>query len=179
MPPSIPIRPWIPSSRGASAPLIAATFLNCCEPEAKGVIVLQGACTTATYVQCFFRILGASRTFNSWSSAPGIFLQPRILCRFFLCCWGRRVWVQISQRGKFWLQRRRARSASSFRSNHHCPDVNTLSQIANSIFLTAQTPRPRPSSPPSLGLTGGFGRGARGTKHKRVDSDDTTASQEP
>ena len=50
-PASIPICPWIPSSRGASAPLIAATIAfawdDSCSPEATGVIVLQGACTTA------------------------------------------------------------------------------------------------------------------------------------
>ena len=30
----------------------------------------------------------ASSTLNSWSSSPGIFLQPRIMCRFFLCSVG-------------------------------------------------------------------------------------------
>ena len=50
-PASIPICPWIPSSRGARAQLIAATVAFASDERRKGgatgVIVLQGACTTA------------------------------------------------------------------------------------------------------------------------------------
>ena len=120
-PANIPICSWIPSSRDARAPLIAATIAFASDESCRGgttsVIVFPGACITAraedvadpsacsrrSSVQCFFRIRRASCTLNSWSSAPGIFNLSRVLCRFFSCPRGRRVWVQVSQGRQFWL----------------------------------------------------------------------------
>ena len=100
----------------------------------------------------FFRIRRASSTLNSWSTAPGIFLQPRILCRLFLCNWGRRVWVQIAKASILappaWEST--IHSASPFRANHHSPDVSTLSPIASPLFLTRQTSPPSPLNHPCL-----------------------------
>ena len=130
-----------PPSRGVIAPLIAATIAfasnDTCKTRATSVIVLQGPCTTArvedvadlsacsrgSSAQCFFffRIRRASNTHNSWSSAPGIFLHPRILL----------------------LQRKRARHTSLRRSASitTVPTLilNTQPPTANSLFHTRQT----------------------------------------
>ena len=175
--PPAPICPWIPSSRVASAPLIAATIAfasdDSCKPGATGVIVLQGACTTAR-VEDVADLSACSR----WSSAqcfstPSIFQNSQLLVFcfrdllattylvqiFFLCSWSRRVWVQISQRSKLWLlQRRRARYTLPRRS----APVTTVStailchRSQSHFFSLGKLPRPRPSPPLSLGLTGWF-----------------------
>ena len=97
-----PICSRIPSSRDASAPLIAATVAfasdESCRGAATGVIEEPGACTTAmadvagpvgllTQILCtvFLRIHPTSSTLNTRSPAPGILNLPRVLCRFFPC----------------------------------------------------------------------------------------------
>ena len=117
---------------------IAFASNDTCKTRATSVIVLQGPCTTArvedvadlsacsrgSSAQCFFffRIRRAfPNTHNSWSSAPGIFLHPRILL----------------------LQRKRARHTSLRRSASitTVPTLilNTQPPTANSLFHTRQT----------------------------------------
>ena len=114
-----PICPWIQSSGGASAPLIAAQsrspqmtvaaqelqVSSCCQEPAPRPVSMLLICLLAHVnpLHNVFRFRRGSRALSSWSSAPRIFLQPRILRRFFVCCWGRRVWVQIPQEGQLWL----------------------------------------------------------------------------
>ena len=117
----------------------------CKEPAARPVEDVAGlsAWSRRYSAQCVFRIRRASKTLNSWSSAPGIFLQPRILCRFFLCSWRRRVWLQISQRRKIGLlQRRRARYTLPRRSAPitTVPTSILCHRSQNSLFLTPHTP---------------------------------------
>ena len=90
---NIPISPWIPSSRGARAPLIAATIAfasdESCRGGTTGVIVLPGACTTAraedvadlsacsrrSSVHCFFESVELPA-----HSTPGLRLQISSIC---------------------------------------------------------------------------------------------------
>ena len=86
-----------PPASPSRAPFIAATIAfasdeSCTKKKATGVIVCTtaraedladlSACSRRSSVQ-FFRVRRASSTPNSWSSAPGIFNLPRVLCRLF------------------------------------------------------------------------------------------------
>ena len=146
------------------------------------VIVLHGACTTARAedvadlsacsrrysVQCF-SIRRASCTLNSWSSAPGIFLQPRVLCRFFLRRCSRRVWVQISQGRHFWLlQRKRGGHTPPRRSASTTTVPTSILRHRSQIHYSSlgKLPRCRSSTTPLQRINRVFcGRGAIRTRH--------------
>ena len=143
---SIPICPWIPSSRGASAPLIAAQIAfasdDSCSPGATSVIVLQGACTTTsvdavdlsacshrTSAQCFFDSVELPEL-----SAPGLLLQGSS-CNHGSCgdsasaagvaVSGSRHRKRVSS-GSTSVGEHEILCLSSFHSNHHSPNINTL-----------------------------------------------------
>ena len=98
----------------------------------------------------FFRIRRASSTLNSWSSAPGILLQPRVKCRSGSSSVGEQDTLRLAVPLPPPLSRRQY-SATSRKF--------TVPHKAN--FLALAPHHPFPTDQP-----GDFGRGGRVTKHQ-------------